>query len=96
MSEWAKCDNVVKTPKRSTVKIPKFIQDEYPFLAKSFKVRDRAVKELAPIPSFKPKVKKDEVDGDVLLCVSTKISLLKCLNSHSFICLRIIPIKATS
>lgn len=64
MSEWAKCDNIVKEPKRRPVKIPKYIKEEFSFLGKSFKVQNRAVKNVAP--AFKPKVKKDEDDDDII------------------------------
>lgn len=66
ISEWARCDNVSKLPKRSSVKIPKYIQENHSFLAKKFKVKDRAIK---PVPAHlipKAVVKKqdaDDVDG---------------------------------
>lgn len=66
ISEWAKCDNVVKEPPRTTVKIPQYIQKEYPFLAKKFKVQTRAVKDIPVFLSTKTVIKKggkDDVDG---------------------------------
>lgn len=66
ISEWAKCDNVVKEPSRQSVKVPKYIQEKYSFLSKKFKVKTRALK---TVPSFaipKAKVKKegqDDVDA---------------------------------
>lgn len=62
LSEWAKCDNVVKEPNRSTVKIPKYIKDEYSFLAKPFKVQTRAVRDIPAVVQAKLKVKKEEKD----------------------------------
>lgn len=64
ISEWAKCDNVVKEPERKTVKIPEYIRKEHPFLGEKFKVRTRAVKDVPAYLSVKPKVKKDG-DDDV-------------------------------
>lgn len=68
ISEWAKCDNVVKEPKRKTVKIPQYIKDEHSFLTKSFKVQTRAVRDIPAIVQAKLKVKKeenDDIDGYV-------------------------------
>lgn len=65
LSEWAKCDNLVKEPKRVAVKIPKSIQDEYSFLKKNkFKPQTRVVKSLPPVLLNKTRVKK-EGDDDV-------------------------------
>lgn len=62
ISEWAKCDNVVKEPPRVAVKIPQYIQEKYPFLAKKFKVKTRAVKDMPVYLSAKAVVKKDGKD----------------------------------
>lgn len=64
ISEWAKCDNIIKEPERQMVKIPKYIQDKHPFLGKKFKVQTRIVKEVPAYLTVKPKVKKDG-DDDV-------------------------------
>lgn len=61
LSEWAKCDNVVKEPERKPVKIPQYITDQYKFLAKQFKIQTRAVKDIPAIVQ-KFKVKKEEED----------------------------------
>lgn len=60
ISEWAKCDNIQKEPKRRAVKIPSAIKETHPFLAKKFKVQTRAVKYVPPVP-LKP-VKKESAD----------------------------------
>lgn len=60
ISEWAKCDNIQKEPKRRGVKIPSAIKEAHPFLAKKFKVQTRAVKYVPPVP-LKP-VKKESAD----------------------------------
>lgn len=62
ISEWAKCDNVVKEPERQTVKIPKYIQEAHPFLGKKFKIQTRIVKDVPAYLTTKIKVKKDEKD----------------------------------
>lgn len=62
LSEWAKCDNNVKEPERIPVKIPKYIKDEYSFLAKKFKVQTRAVRNVPATIQAKLKVKKEEAD----------------------------------
>lgn len=62
LSEWAKCDNIVKEPKRVAIKIPKAIKDAHPFLNKRFKVQTRAVKYVPPVPVFASKAKKEEAD----------------------------------
>lgn len=62
ISEWAKCDNVLKEPERTAVKIPTSIQDQYPFLAKQFKVQTRAVKDIPVYLSAKAVFKKDGKD----------------------------------
>lgn len=59
ISEWAKCDNVMKEPKRIPIKIPKSIHDKHKFLSKKFKVQTRAMKDIVPVFSNKTKVKKD-------------------------------------
>lgn len=63
-SEWAKCGNIQKEPKRKPVKIPSAIKEAHPFLAQKFKVHTRALKYVAPIP-LKPVKKEDgdDVDG---------------------------------
>lgn len=61
ISEWAKCDNVEKEPKRIAVLVPDYIKEAYSFLADSFKVRKRAVKEVAA-PVVVKKVKKEEAN----------------------------------
>lgn len=66
ISEWAKCDNVVKEPPRTAVKIPQFIRDQNSFLAKKFKVQTRAVKDIPVYMSAKAVVKKngkDDIDA---------------------------------
>lgn len=62
LSEWAKCDNTVKEPERKPVKIPQYIKEEYSFLAKQFKPKTRAVRNLPVAIQAKLKVKKEEVD----------------------------------
>lgn len=65
ISEWAKCDNIQKEPKRRAVKIPSAIKTAHPFLAKKFKAQTRAVKYVPPVP-LKPVKKEgaaDDVDG---------------------------------
>lgn len=62
ISEWAKCDNISKEPKRVPVKIPKYLQDQYPFLAKKFKVKSRAIKEVPAYIAAKIKIKKSDED----------------------------------
>lgn len=62
LSEWAKCDNVVKEPTRTPVKIPKYIKDEYSFLAKQFKVQTRAVRDIPAVVQAKLNVKKEDKD----------------------------------
>lgn len=61
LSEWGKCDNTIKEPERSSVKIPQYIKDEYSFLAKQFKVKTRAVRNL-PVAVKQIKVKKEDND----------------------------------
>lgn len=61
ISEWAKCDNSEKEPKRVTVLVPDYIKEEYSFLGESFKVQKRAVKEVAALMTVK-KVKKEEAN----------------------------------
>lgn len=75
LSEWAKCDNIAKEPKRVPVKIPSHIKDKHPFLAKKFKVQNRAVKFLPPMPSIKVK-KEDGDNGDIELYVLQKRLML--------------------
>ena len=43
-SNYAKCNNVVKEPKRTAVKIPQHIKDAHYFLKGKFNVRTRAIK----------------------------------------------------
>lgn len=43
-NEWAKCDNVVKQPKRVPVVIPNNIKKKHPLLRRQFKVQDRIIK----------------------------------------------------
>lgn len=62
LSEWAKCDNAVKEPERTAVKIPQYIKDEHPFLAKKFKVQTRAVRDVPAVVQAKLMVKKEEED----------------------------------
>lgn len=64
LTEWAKCDNVAKEPKRVAVKIPKSIQKDYSFLNKKFKAQTRALKDIAPVLVNRTKVKK-EGDEDI-------------------------------
>lgn len=62
LSEWAKCDNVVKEPPRTSVNIPQYIKDEYSFLKKKFAVQTRAVKDIPAYLQTKFKVKKEDKD----------------------------------
>lgn len=62
LSEWAKCDNIVKEPERLPVKIPQYIKDEFSFLAKAFKVKTRAVRNVPAVIKTKLNVKKEEID----------------------------------
>ncbi|XP_055309208.1 poly [ADP-ribose] polymerase [Sitodiplosis mosellana] len=62
LSEWAKCDNVVKEPERTQVKIPQYIKEEHSFLGKQFKVKARAVRNVPVAVQAKLKVKKEEID----------------------------------
>lgn len=62
ISEWAKCDNISKEPKRSVAKVPKYLQDQFSFLAKKSKVRTRALKSVPVYTIPKTKVKKDGQD----------------------------------
>lgn len=62
LSEWAKCDNAVKEPGRTQVKIPQYIRDKHSFLAKKFKVKTRAVRNIPAAIQAKLTVKKEEAD----------------------------------
>lgn len=62
ISEWAKCDNISKEPKREVAKVPKYLQDQFSFLAKKFKVRTRALKSVPAYTIPKAKVKKEGQD----------------------------------
>lgn len=62
ISEWAKCDHVVKEPKRDVAKVPKYVQEKHSFLAKKFKVRTRALKSVPAYIIPKAKVKKEGQD----------------------------------
>lgn len=59
ISEWAKCDNIEKEPKRIPVRIPEYLRTEYSFLSGKFKVQTRAIKAVAAVPLLK-NVKKEE------------------------------------
>lgn len=52
----------MKEPERMPVKIPKYIKDEHPFLAKKFKPQTRLVKDIPAYLQAKLKVKKEEKD----------------------------------
>ncbi|XP_018335477.1 poly [ADP-ribose] polymerase [Agrilus planipennis] len=69
LTEWAKCTNFVKIPKRKKCVIPNNLKKEYSFLKKyKYKKMDRAVKE--GLPASSTIVKKDEKEGDHLPKVS--------------------------
>lgn len=74
LSEWAKCDNIQKEPKRHAVKIPSAIKSAHPFLGKKFKAQTRAVKYVPPMP-LKP-VKKEGAD-DVDAYVDLSLPILR-------------------
>lgn len=48
VSEWVKCDNVVREPKRTVAKVPKHLADQHAFLAAKLRVQARAVRYVAP------------------------------------------------
>lgn len=80
LSEWAKCDNIVKEPKRKECVIPKDIKSEYSFLSKKRKVQTRAVKTVAPMNIVKTEIVKKEVQGDMELQVSRTNWVISSLN----------------
>lgn len=59
LTEWVKCENILKEPPRVAARIPSSLADEYSFLNKSFKVKARALKYVPPTVSSNS-VKKEE------------------------------------
>ncbi|XP_060519943.1 poly [ADP-ribose] polymerase [Cylas formicarius] len=63
LSEWAKCQNIIKEPKRKKFVVPDDLAQEYKFLKKyRYVKRTRIVRDVNPTVSVK-KVAKDEADG---------------------------------
>lgn len=56
------CRQTVQEPDRTQIKIPQYIRDEYPFLAKPFKVKTRAIRNLPVAIQTKFSVKEEEID----------------------------------
>lgn len=59
-TEWLKCDNVVREPKRSVCRIPKDLADSHRFLAGKMRVQARAVRFVPSTVSAAAAVKKEE------------------------------------
>lgn len=63
LTEWTKCNNIEKTPKRRPFKVPKEMAEEYPFLKKyKYTKRDRAFRDVHPTAELVKKG-KDDPDG---------------------------------
>lgn len=62
VTEWTKCENINKKPKRRPFKVPSELAEEFPFLKKyKYVKRDRVFKEVNP--SVLAKKEKDDPDG---------------------------------
>lgn len=59
LSEWVKCENIVREPPRQVCRIPKALLEKYKFLDRKYKVQTRAVRFVAPTAVFAA-VKKEE------------------------------------
>lgn len=62
VTEWVKCENILKEPPREPARIPSHLKTEYSFLNKKFSVKNRATKYVAPTVSMKVK-KEEEILG---------------------------------
>ncbi|CAG9815963.1 unnamed protein product [Phaedon cochleariae] len=61
LTQWTKCTEFVRVPKRKTFKVPPDLQERYPFLKKyKFVARNRVVQDVAPTNN----VKKDEENAE--------------------------------
>ncbi|XP_031628486.1 poly [ADP-ribose] polymerase-like [Contarinia nasturtii] len=49
-SAWAKCNQILIEPERQSVKIPKDIQEKFPFLAKEFQIQQRTISSIYTSP----------------------------------------------
>ena len=64
LSEWSKCNAIVKEPKRAPCRVPKDIADTYPFLKKyKYVKRVRIFKEVNLVDKLTVKKEEDEVDS---------------------------------
>lgn len=60
VSEWVKCDNVVREPKRRVCRIPKHLSEAHKFLAGKLRVQARAVRFVPSTVAAAAAVKKEE------------------------------------
>lgn len=66
LTEWTKCSNVEKEPKRKPFKVPSSFKEMYPFLkAYKYKPRKRVIKEVHSTASLKKDVKEEESEPRV-------------------------------
>lgn len=68
ISEWAKCENILKDPPRVPCRIPDDLQADHSFLRKKFKVQNRALKYIPPTASTLPVKKEESLELRVILC----------------------------
>lgn len=63
LTEWTKCNNIEKNPKRKPFKVPKEFCEEFPFLKKyKYVKRERIIKNINPTQKLVKK-EKDDPDG---------------------------------